>query len=161
GLGGAGMIAVATCADSSFLELQRQGDKETGRQGDWSVPPSFVIRLMRVCAISLSPCLPVSLSHPRYRVILLSAVALFITACQQQMGNHGGYKPLTKSDFFEDGRSARPFVKGTVARGQLQDDPVLFTGKDEEGNYSGKFPFEMTEAILKRGKGRYTIYCSV
>ena len=34
-----------------------------------------------------------------------------------------------QSTFFADARSARPLVAGTVARGQLRDDALLYTGK--------------------------------
>jgi mono/diheme cytochrome c family protein len=71
------------------------------------------------------------------------------------------YKPLRPSDFFADGRSARPVVTGTVARGQLRTDPVLDTGRDEKGEYTTEFPFEMTREVLERGRQRYNIYCSV
>jgi hypothetical protein len=46
------------------------------------------------------------------------------------------YKPLDPSDFFPDGRSARPLVKGTVARGHLRTDVPLFTGKRVRENRS-------------------------
>ena len=39
------------------------------------------------------------------------------------------YMPLRESTFFADERSARPLVAGTVARGQLRDDALLYTGK--------------------------------
>ena len=37
--------------------------------------------------------------------------------------------PLRESSFFGDARSARPLVEGTVARGQLHEDALLYTGK--------------------------------
>jgi hypothetical protein len=70
-------------------------------------------------------------------------------------------RPLTPSDFFPDGRSARPLVTGTVARGQLHDDPALYEGRDDKGEPVTEFPFEMTEAVLKRGQERFNIFCSV
>ena len=39
------------------------------------------------------------------------------------------YVPLRESSFFDDARSARPLVAGTVARGHLRDDTLLYTGK--------------------------------
>ena len=39
------------------------------------------------------------------------------------------FKPLAKSDFYSDLRSARPPVEGTVARGQLHEDSYFYTGK--------------------------------
>ena len=39
------------------------------------------------------------------------------------------YKPLAKSGFFGDERSARPAVEGTVPRGALQADEHFYAGK--------------------------------
>src|SRR5262245_4556435 len=50
-------------------------------------------------------------------------------ACQQQMADQPRYKPLQKSEFFDDQRASRPLVEGTVARGQLQADERLYSGK--------------------------------
>lgn len=103
------------------------------------------------------------LTPPARRIVTgaLLALVFLLPACQQKMGEHAGYKPLTKSDFFEDDRSARPLVPGTVARGQLRDDPILYTGRDAEGNLSMDYPFPVTEAVLKRGQQRYKIFCGI
>jgi hypothetical protein len=77
------------------------------------------------------------------------------------MADHAGYTPLTPSDFFADGRSARPVVPGTVARGQLRIDAPLYTGRNDKGELVSEFPFEMTREVLQRGKERFTIFCSV
>jgi mono/diheme cytochrome c family protein len=92
---------------------------------------------------------------------LFAAALLGAFGCRQQMANQPSYRPLTASDFFPDGRSARPVVPGTVARGQLRTDTELYEGRDEKGEVVSVFPFEMTEAVLERGKQRYTIFCSV
>ena len=60
-------------------------------------------------------------------VALLTALA--ITGCQQKMADQPSYKPLAPCDFFGDGRSERPAVEGTVARGHLQTDIAYFTGR--------------------------------
>ncbi len=67
--------------------------------------------------------------------------------------------PLSYSDFYADHRSARPPVEGTVARGQLNPDSYLATGKvgGEIGNY---MPFPVTKEVLDRGRERYNIYCA-
>src|SRR5207249_4815697 len=58
------------------------------------------------------------------------ALGLLLPAgCQQEMARQPSYKPLDPSTFFPDGRSARPLVPGTVARGHLRTDLPLFTGK--------------------------------
>ena len=43
-------------------------------------------------------------------------------ACRQDMHNQPRYKPFAATDFFGDGRSARPVIADTVARGQLHID---------------------------------------
>ena len=45
------------------------------------------------------------------------------------MADQPSFKPLEASDFFPDGRSARPAVAGTVARGHLRIDNAFFTGR--------------------------------
>jgi hypothetical protein len=77
------------------------------------------------------------------------------------MATQPSYRPLHKSDFFEDGRTSRPVVSGTVARGQLRIDTELHEGRDENGQLIDVFPFEMTREVLERGKGRYEIFCAV
>ena len=80
-------------------------------------------------------------------------------ACRQDMHDQPRYKPLAKSDFFVDLRSARPPVAGTVARGQLQEDTYFYTGKigTSPGDY---MPFAVNEDVLARGRERFDIYCS-
>jgi hypothetical protein len=69
------------------------------------------------------------------------------------------YKSLEPSTFFDDGRSARPLVEGTVARGHLRIDEQLYTGK-VNGVDVDTFPFPVTRAVLERGRERFNIFCS-
>jgi mono/diheme cytochrome c family protein len=69
------------------------------------------------------------------------------------------YIPLRQSDFFNDQRSERPLVEGTVARGHLDADPLLYTGK-VNGSDAEEFPFAVTPAVMARGQERFNIYCS-
>ena len=62
------------------------------------------------------------------------------------------FKPLAKSDFFADSRSARPLVAGTVARGQLEDDARALHGQDDGKDLAPAFPFPVTAAVLARGQ---------
>ena len=93
----------------------------------------------------------------RWCCILLFAVGL--AACQQQMADQPRYEPLSKSDFFDDERSARPLVEGTVARGHLDADPVFYTGK-KDGKAVERLPFPVAKGVLERGRERYDIFCS-
>jgi hypothetical protein len=69
------------------------------------------------------------------------------------------YIPLRESAFFNDARSARPTVDGTVARGHLRDDALLHTGKIN-GADATVFPFTVDEKVMLRGQERFNIYCS-
>src|SRR5437763_13666260 len=72
---------------------------------------------------------------------LFQLCALCVSAaCRQDMHNQPKYIPLRESTFFADLRSARPLVPGTVARGQLREDSLLFTGK-ANGADATVFPF--------------------
>jgi len=85
---------------------------------------------------------------------------LFLTAgCRQDMHDQPKFKTYRPNPFFADGRSARPLVEGTVARGNLQADEHLYQGK-ENGETAKNFPFPITEQILLRGQERFNIYCS-
>ena len=80
-------------------------------------------------------------------------------ACRQDMHDQPKYIPLRESTFFVDARSARPIVAGTVARGQLHEDTLLYTGK-VDGSDALMFPFRIDETVMARGQQRFNIYCS-
>jgi len=65
----------------------------------------------------------------------------------------------TSSNFFYDGSSMRTPVPGTIARGELRDDPAYFEGKDAKGAFIAKSPVAATPEVVERGRQRYTIYC--
>jgi len=87
-------------------------------------------------------------------------IGLFILSGCNDMKHQPKYRPLDPSPFFSDGRSARTPVPDTVARGQLQLDDALYTGK-VNGTDVTMFPFPVTAAVLARGRERYDIFCSV
>ena len=85
------------------------------------------------------------------------AAALFLLAgcsLKQDMALQPKNRPLSPSDFFTDGRSARPLVENTVARGSLLDD-ALIVPKD-----SNAFPVPLNLELLERGENRYKVFCS-
>jgi len=97
------------------------------------------------------------------RHLCLAAVhfgfAVTLSACRQDMHNQPKYKPYRESSFFEDQRDMRPRLPGTVARGHLDADPLLYTGK-VDGKLADQLPVPLTAALLDRGQERYDIYCS-
>jgi hypothetical protein len=70
------------------------------------------------------------------------------------------YIPLRPSAFFTDGRSARPLPEGTVARGQLKEDTLFYTGMGPDGKPADTFPFPVTRDVILRGQDRFNIYCT-
>jgi mono/diheme cytochrome c family protein len=72
------------------------------------------------------------------------------------------YEALEASDFFADGKSARPLVEGVVARGQLREDEAFYTGR-EKGELVSEIPAAVTvdRQLLERGAERFRVYCSV
>ncbi len=93
------------------------------------------------------------------KLAALSATLLLLTACRNDMHNQPRYKPLAATDFFGDGRSARPTIEDTVARGQLRLDPAHYTGK-VNGKDIDYIPITITKADVLRGQERFNIYCS-
>ena len=98
--------------------------------------------------------------HKNLGSACVALLALLILAgCRQDMHDQPRFKPLAKSDFYADLRSARPPVEGTVARGQLHEDTYFYTGKmgENPGDY---MPFPVTQEVLQRGRERFDIYCT-
>jgi hypothetical protein len=89
----------------------------------------------------------------------LALCVIFTAGCPQEMANQPKYKPYAPSTFFGDGRSARPLVEGTVARGHIRLDEPLYTGKIA-GTLADALPFPVTRPLLERGQERYNIYCT-
>lgn len=97
-------------------------------------------------------------SPSRFSLGTVFALALFFTAgcdhLRQDMASQPKNKPLSPSEFFPDGRSERPLMENTVARGSVANDE-LFVPKD-----SNNFPLPVNLELLERGQERYNIFCS-
>jgi mono/diheme cytochrome c family protein len=91
--------------------------------------------------------------------VALAAGTFCATACRQDMHNQPRYKPFAATTFFADGRSERPTIEDTVARGQLHLDQARYTGK-QNGKDIDFFPIQITRADIARGQERFDIYCS-
>ena len=86
-----------------------------------------------------------------------AACLVFGSGCgylTQDMANQPKNRPLSPSSSFEDGRSERPLVENTVARGSLANDELVVP-KD-----SNNFPLPVNLELLERGEERYTIFCT-
>ena len=96
--------------------------------------------------------------HTKLLIVCIGLLGA-LASCRQDMHDQPKYKPQRGSDFFADGRSNRPLLAGTIARGRLSEDEMLDTGK-ANGEFTKVFPFEVTAKILERGMSRYGIYCA-
>jgi mono/diheme cytochrome c family protein len=92
-------------------------------------------------------------------IACLGAIGMVLAGCRLDMHVQPKYLPYEPTTFFDDGRSERPVVPGTIARGHLRLNELLYTGK-ENGVLADKFPFPITRADLERGRERYNIYCT-
>ncbi len=107
--------------------------------------------------------------------VIVAAWAFVSAGCSESdMLVQPKYKPLQPSTFFSNGQSSRPIEPGTIARGQLRQNPAFDTG-EVDGKLVGVIPLkgfdpseklEPTEArearrdALHRGRERFNIYCS-
>lgn len=93
-------------------------------------------------------------------------------------------EPYEESTFFDDDRCVRQVVDGTVPRGFVQEDTLLYTGSEEAtggaaagegddgalpgGNAAEQepaglatlYPFPVTMEVLARGRERYNVNCT-
>ena len=151
----------------------------------------------------LSPCLRASVvGSMRVAAIALVAGAAILGGCRGErsgdtprqffpdMDDQARWDPQERSRFFEDGRTMRQPVEGTVAYAYapldpagagnadwaerfrleranfLQGDDVTYHGGrlGESGavvEYAPTMPMPVTMAMLERGRERFNIYCSV
>ncbi len=122
--------------------------------------------------------------------LVASVLLLVLSGCQQQMASQPSYHPLEASTFFADGQASRPIVKGTVARGHLELDWHLYTGRIpganakaeasrietpkptgqnvgankadfDRGRFVDTFPEPVTQKMIEHGYHRFMIYCVV
>ena len=96
-------------------------------------------------------------SASRLLLAASAACVIFASGCQylrQDMANQPKNKALSPSDFFPDGRSERPLIENTVARGSLANDE-LHVAKE-----SNEFPLPVNQELLERGEDRYKIFCT-
>lgn len=93
-----------------------------------------------------------------FRTSLLIPLLIVTPGCDT-MKTQPYKEPLSPSSFFSDGGSARPLPPGTVARGHLRADDLLFRGM-QDGEVADVLPFKLTQKVLDRGQGRFQIYCT-
>jgi mono/diheme cytochrome c family protein len=100
---------------------------------------------------------PDLLTRSRLAALVLAAMAL--SGCRQDMHDAPSYDPLQASPFFANGAASRTLVANTVARGQLREDELFYTGK-LNGQAATEFPMLVTADLMARGQERFNVFCS-
>jgi len=109
--------------------------------------------------------------------LVLAASLALVAGCRGQTSSEPPIVPLRgmhemprydaqeRGRYFEDGRTMRPEIEGTVARESEIDEQVA-TGLDVDGSYVLSLPTSVVERaggvgpLLRRGQQRYDIYCA-
>lgn len=106
------------------------------------------------------------------KIIGIALLGLLISSCRGTLSEKPAIHPQLNMDqqdrkeaqeinmFFEDKRSMRPPVEGTVARGYRKADLAYFEGVDENGSWVAESPVEISRSFLYRGQERYEIFCT-
>lgn len=116
--------------------------------------------------------------RPSALVVSLALATLALSACRggtsqdapltimQNMFNQPKYTSQSFSAFFEDTRTMRPPVEGTLAR-EMEINPAVAEGRTPDGlGFVDTVPAIVVqrqggmEALLNRGQGRFNIYCA-
>jgi hypothetical protein len=95
----------------------------------------------------------------RAAAVCALAAAGLLAGCRQDMQDQPKFIPQRGTEFYADGRSVRPQVENTVARGQLHEDTYFYTGL-QNGKEGDAMPFPVTMDVLERGQERYNVYCT-
>lgn len=106
------------------------------------------------------------------RIAILLFTSLLLMSCrgqlsekppispQQNMQFQNRFNAQEKNEFFANNMSMRPPVDGTIARGKLRQNPEVYEGRNENGEFVTEIPFEVTQSFLYRGQERYDIFCT-
>ncbi len=96
----------------------------------------------------------------RLATMTLAATGMLgLAGCRQDMHNQPKFYPQRGTTLYADGRSARPQVVNSVARGQLDEGSYFMTGFTN-GKEGDGMPMQLTPELMARGQERYNVYCT-
>ncbi|NJK89773.1 MAG: cytochrome c [Myxococcales bacterium] len=101
--------------------------------------------------------------YPNESARWLVVVATTLGACRLDMHDAPYYEPLEPSALWDDNRSSRTPIPGTIARGEPVGDRVEFyTGRTPDGALVDELPegVKLNEAFLAKGRERFEVFCS-
>ena len=99
------------------------------------------------------------ISRARLVAVCASIMLPALVSCRPDMANQPRAKPLSQSDFFANGPSARQAPSHTVAWRGAREDGAFFTGLTN-GTYVVQLPTKLTPELLNRGRERFDAMCS-
>jgi cytochrome c553 len=104
-------------------------------------------------------CLGFGISRARTRGFFAPLVICALASCRPDMANQPRAKPLSESNFFADGTNARPLPQHVVARGDVREDDVFYTGLTNKAQVA-QLPVLVTPELLMRGREQHAIFCA-
>jgi mono/diheme cytochrome c family protein len=100
------------------------------------------------------------MSFQRFAAAAIACASMLgLAGCRQDMHNQPKFYPQRGTSFYADGRSVRPQVLGTVARGQEDEGSYFRTGMLNGAEGDG-LPVPLTQELIARGQERYNVYCT-
>lgn len=105
-------------------------------------------------------------------LLLVIVTALALSSCRGQLSEEPAVHPnmnmdqqkrfelQEENDFFDDKRSLRQPVKGTVSRGNLKKDKAYYLGMNKDSSFIDHIPVDVTKSFMRRGKDRYEVFCA-
>mgnify|MGYP005839682633 CR=1 FL=1 len=121
---------------------------------EWARPAIVVLVVLALVPVALiARARVVPSTKPRYHVIF-------------DMDKQPKYLAQSANPQFADGRAMRPPVAGTVARGELADEPTRYRGLTSD-TWDGstppwveRTPIPPTAERMRRGQERFNIFCA-
>lgn len=106
------------------------------------------------------------------KLSFLLVLSLILLSCRGEKFDHQPIHPNMNMDqqerfeaqeyntFFEDGRSMRMPVEGTIARGNLRENQAYYQGINEDSSFVENIPVDITKSFVQRGQKQYNTYCA-
>lgn len=92
--------------------------------------------------------------------VIAFAVLLCGIGCRLEMHDQPKRAPYQSSQFFPDHAASRSLVAGTIPRGALRTNDLLYAGL-RGTNLVEEIPLRVTRELVERGRERFEIYCAV
>lgn len=89
----------------------------------------------------------------------LMIATLGLAGCHLDMYQQPKIKSQSENTFYADGKGTRLPVVGTIEFGKPNLDGEFYTGYGEDGKLVREMPIQVNEAVIKRGKERFEIFC--